>query len=183
MMETSTETTVPVFATTQPIFDRLAKVYGYDMSFRSGIESELTAAAEMGCDLTRIDFWRALGFDVILGLGRGCVTFPRDLLLQGMPAIFPADTLVAGVQGDLRGDRELIDACRQLKDLGYELELVDFAPDQMDSPFLDFCDIVRVSTAEMTQKEQAAVCAELTQRGIRPLASGRIGRSRRSSPC
>lgn len=153
----------------------MANVYGYDMNFRFGLEAELAAAAGLGCDLTRIDFWRALGFDVILGLGRGCVTFSRDLLLQGMPIMFPADALVVGVRGVLRGDRELIDACRQLKDfgyeLGYELDLVEFTVDQMSSPFLDLADIVRVSTAGMTRKKQAAVCADLTQRDVRPLAS------------
>ncbi|MGB2820461.1 MAG: HDOD domain-containing protein [Phycisphaerae bacterium] len=164
------QTTVPVFATTQPIFDRLTNVYGYDMDFRSGFEAEFAAAADRGGG--GIDFWRVLGFDVVLGLGRAHVTFPRDLLLQSVPVLFPPDTVVVGVPGDLRGDRELIDACRQLKDVGYELELLDFAPDQMDSPFLDFGDIVRLRMAAVPHDEQAALCEEITKRGVRPLASG-----------
>jgi c-di-GMP-related signal transduction protein len=163
------QTTVPVFATTQPIFDRLTNVYGYDMDFRSGFEAEFAAATERGGG--GIDFWRVLGFDVVLGLGRAHVTFPRDLLLQTVPVLFPPDTVVVGVPGDVRGDGELIGACRQLKDVGYELELLDFAPDQIDSPFLDFGDIVRVRTATGRHDEQAALCEEITRRGVRPLAS------------
>ncbi len=175
MTTAATETTVPVFATTQPIFDRLTNVYGYDMDFRSGFEAEFAAAAARG-GAGDIDFWRAMGFDVILGLGRGHVTFHRDLLIQNIPVLFPPDTLVVGVPGDLRGDRELITACRQLKDVGYELELMNFQPDQTDSPFLDFGDIVRVDAAAVPQDRQAAVCAELTKRGVRPLAGEVAGR-------
>jgi len=175
MTTAAAQTTVPVFATTQPIFDRLTNVYGYDMDFRSGFGAEFAAAADRGGG--GIDFWRAMGFDVILGLGRGHVTFSRDLLIQSVPVLFPPDTLVVGVPGDLRGDRQLIDACRELKDVGYELELVDFAPDQTDSPFLDFGDIVRVGAAAAPQEEQARLCEDLTKRGIRPLAGGVASRA------
>jgi len=72
----------------------------------------------------------------------------------------------------MEGDEELIEACRRLRDVGYELELLDFAPDQANSPFLDFGDIVRVNTAMMVQDERSALCAELTERGVRPLACG-----------
>jgi c-di-GMP-related signal transduction protein len=158
----------PVFVTTRPIFDRLASVYGYDMNFRSGFSAEFTGAVARG--QATGDFARAMGYDVILGPSRAHVTFPRELLLQGVPILCPSETLVVGIPGDLRGDAELIEACRQLKELGYELELVDFTPDQMDSPFLDFGDIVRLRPASIAPDVQADACRQLMTGGVRPLA-------------
>jgi len=159
----------PVFVTTQPIFDRLANVYGYEMDFRSGFEAEFTAAVARG--QATIDFSQAMGFDEIVGLSRGHVTFPRELLIQNVPILCPSDAMVVGVPGDLRGDGELIGACRQLKELGYELELTDFSPEQMDSPFLDFGDIVRLRPASLPAERRRVVCEELMARGVRPLAT------------
>ncbi|MGB2819464.1 MAG: HDOD domain-containing protein [Phycisphaerae bacterium] len=170
-MDTCTsERTLPVFATTQPIFDRQARIYGYEMDFQSGFEAEFAAAAERA--RAGIDFWRAMGFDVILGLDRGHVTFTRELLIERVPILFPPDTLAVGVPGELRGDGDLIDACRELKDVGYKLELVNFTPDQADSVFLDLADIVRIGVAAMTGAELSAICGRLTGRGLWPLAAG-----------
>ena len=164
------ESTAPVFASTQPIFDGLANVYGYDVNFRSGFEAEFDAATSRF--LGEGDFWRAMGFDAILGMGRGHIMFSRELLIRDVPVLFPPDALVVGVPGRMQGDGELIEACRRLKDVGYELELLDFAPDQRNNPFLDFGDIVRVDAAAVPPDERSALCAELTRRGVRPLASG-----------
>jgi len=169
MESVDTDKAVPVFITTQPIFDRLGNVYGYEIDFREGFETEFLAAVEAGGG--GVDFWRVMGFDGVLGLGRGHVTFPRDLLLQDVPVLFPREALVVGIPGDLRGDRELIDACRRIKDLDYELELVGFQADQLDTPFLDFGDIVRIRAATDPHR-QAELCDELTRRGVRPLAIG-----------
>ncbi len=159
--------TVPAFATTLPIFDRLNNVYGYDLQFRSGFEAQFAAVAA-GDDATT-DFWKAMGIDELLGVGRAHIVFPRELLVKGVPVLFPADTLVAGVPGDVRGDGDLLDACRQLKEVGYELALEDFQPDQLDSPFLDFGDIVCVDATTTTRPQQDALCEELPRCGVRPL--------------
>ena len=45
MIEDTTEScTIPAFAATLPVFDRLTGVYGYDLQFRDGFEAELVAA-------------------------------------------------------------------------------------------------------------------------------------------
>jgi EAL and modified HD-GYP domain-containing signal transduction protein len=162
------ESTVPAFATTMPIFDRLGNVYGYDMRFRCGFEAQFVEAAAGDPETT--DFWNAMGFNELLGVGRAHVTFPRELLVKGVPVLFPADTLVVGVPGDVRGDAAVLDACRRLKEVGYELALDDFHPDQTDSPFLDFGDIVCMDAAAVTGGQQAALCKDLPRRGIRPMA-------------
>jgi len=155
------------FATTLPIFDRLAKVYGYDLRFRSGFGTQFTSVVAEQAD---VDFWKAMGFDDILGMGRAHVFFPRDLLLKGAPFLFPPDRMIVGLPEDVTGDGELIDSCKGLKEVGYELAMDNFGADQMASPFLEFGDIVWVDIAEATDEQQEAVCEELPRRGIRPLA-------------
>ncbi|HUT02107.1 MAG TPA: HDOD domain-containing protein [Phycisphaerae bacterium] len=169
MSSSATERAAAILATTRPIFDRLSNVYGYEVDLPSGFGPELAKLAAEGGG--GIGSWRSLGFDGIMGLGRGHLTFPRGLLIEQFPVLFPPEVLVVGVPRDPKGDRELLDACRQLKDVGYELELVNFLPGQMDSPFLDFGDMVRVS-ASLPRRDQAEICEKLVARGIRTIATG-----------
>jgi c-di-GMP-related signal transduction protein len=150
-----------------PVFNRQLKVYGYDLDFRPGADpfSEAILSADAVEDL-----WRAMHFDEIVGLARAHVVFPRDLLVQELPVLFPVETLIVGVPGDKRDDWELLHACRRLKEVGYELALVDFDPGQLDSPFLDFADIAWVDTAAASPEDQRRICEHLPTRGVRTLA-------------
>jgi EAL and modified HD-GYP domain-containing signal transduction protein len=155
------------FTTLVPIFDRLLKVYGYDLAFRSGFEAHFR---EMVRDQVDGDLWSALGFDEVVGLTRAHIIFPPDLVAGELPVLFPAETLIVGLSCDPAGDEALILACRHLKEVGYELAMDGFRAKHLASAFLDFGDIVRVDTTAASPEEQQRICRELPDRGIRALA-------------
>lgn len=158
----------PPFATTVPIFDRHGKVFGYEVDFRFGFEAEL---AECPDTAPGTDFWRAMGLEEILGLAKAYIVLSRDLVTKMVPVLFPAHTMIIGLPGDVADDDELIRACKLLKESGYALAIDGFRAKQMESPFLEFGDVVRVDAAATPDAEQEQICRDLTAMGISPWAS------------
>jgi c-di-GMP-related signal transduction protein len=156
------------FAAAHPIFNRQLKVYGYDLEFRSGFEAHCNQVIS---EDVVADLWKAMHFEEIVGLARAHVVFPRDLLVQEFPVLFPADTLIVGVPQNGHEDWDLLNACRRLKEVGYELALVDFGPEHLDSPFLEFVDIAWIDAGRTGPDEQKDVCEALPARGVRTLAT------------
>lgn len=156
-----------VFVARHPIFDRLNKVYGYDLAFREGFEAfyDTVAAAK-----AEVDLQIALNFDELAGHGRAHIIFPRELLLKELPILFPAKTLTIGLPGDAGDDPAVVSACERLKGYGYELAMDEFRAAQLDSPLLKLADVVRVDTDAVPQEEQKQLRAELAKHEVRRLA-------------
>ena len=155
------------FVATHPIFDRLAKVYGYDLAFRSGFDEFYEIATLQDA---KVELRLAGNFAELAGHGKAHVAFSRDLLRRKLPALLPAEELTVGMPADLPAEGPLVEFCRELSEEGYELAIDDFEPGRMDSPYLEFADIVSVDTTAVSQAGQQDICRRLPSRGIRTLA-------------
>jgi EAL and modified HD-GYP domain-containing signal transduction protein len=155
------------FVARQPIFDRLRKVYGYDLEFRAGFEAFYETVTS---DRAKVDFQMALNFEDLAGHGMGHLVFSRGLLLREVPALLPAEMLTVGLGGELGDDEEVIEACRKLREAGYELALDNARREHLSCRLLAYLDIARVDTAVVDAAEQQELCQQLPARGIRLLA-------------
>ncbi len=168
MSDTADTKTAPAFAATIPIFDRLGNVYGYELKFRAGLEAELVAA--ITSNGIEADLWEAMGLSDIVGFGRAHVPFPQDLILKGAPLLLPAETLAVSIAAGEGDDQAIVNACRELKDAGYELVIGGFRPEHRTSQLLRSADLVCVDTTALTAENQHELSEHLCGRGIRPIA-------------
>ncbi|HET6430056.1 MAG TPA: HDOD domain-containing protein [Phycisphaerae bacterium] len=157
------------FVATHPIFDRLTKVYGYELAFRSGFEAYFRSAVS---GRAKGEARQVFSFDDLLGPARAYVVFPPKLLMADPMLLAPPETLTIGVPADTSADEKVLGGCKRFKDAGCHIGIEGFRMDHLDSRFLDFADVVRVDSVNATADEQKTICEELPSRGIRPLARG-----------
>jgi len=161
------ELQMEAFVARHPIFDEANKVYGYDLEFRSGFAAFYDTAAD---EKEEVDLQLRASFEGFAGLGKAHVLIPGDLLRKEVPARLPAETLIVGLPADLPAEPELIQACRKLRQTGYELSLDDVGPARCQGPLLELAGIARLDTRMAAPGERQELCDKLIPRGIRILA-------------
>lgn len=151
-----------VYMARQPIFDNENNVYAYELLYRSnGKENSYNGVSgdESTADVVTNAFF---GLDVknIIGGARAFINFTGNLLKRGIPKMISPDILVVEVlENQLTGD-DLLDACQELKELGYMIALDDFEYSNAYSELFQLGDLVKIDfrTAQKAIEETAYVC-------------------------
>ncbi|RJX73776.1 EAL domain-containing protein [Vibrio sinensis] len=127
----------------QPILDRDKQTVGYELLFRDGpnntfpeIEPELATSRLLS------DHFLSTHYDT-LGDKLGFVNFPYDSLVNKVPTLFPAQSLVIEVLEDCPPTQELLDAIREMSNLGYTIALDDFVPRKEWKAFLPYISLIK----------------------------------------
>jgi EAL and modified HD-GYP domain-containing signal transduction protein len=159
---------VDVFVARQPIFDRQLRVFGYELLFRSGFEQAFdgTDPTRATSQVITASFF-ALGVERIVGRKRAFVNFNRELLLRDCVSILPRRVAAVELLESVRPDREVLAACRRIKELGYLLVLDDVVSLDPVEPLLELADIVKV---DYRKAEQLRLVRRGRQAGIQMLA-------------
>ncbi|MGN0649626.1 MAG: EAL and HDOD domain-containing protein [Oscillospiraceae bacterium] len=151
-----------VYMARQPIFDNENKVYGYELLYRSnGQQNEYNGVDgdESTADVVTNAFF---GLDVrsIIGGGKAFINFTGNLIKHGVPKMIAPELLVVEVLESQMQDQQLIDACQELKALGYTLALDDFEYHSSYSELFLLGDIVKIDfrAPQKTIEETAYVC-------------------------
>lgn len=134
-----------VFVARQPIFNKHKKIYAYELLFRSGetngfpdIDGEIATTSLLSSSFFTV------GIDKV-GAGKLVfINFTEDLLLKGSPSLFPPEKMIVEVLEDVRPTSEIVAACRDLKEQGYQLALDDFVYSKQFDELLGLADIVKV---------------------------------------
>jgi EAL and modified HD-GYP domain-containing signal transduction protein len=95
-----------------------------------------------------------MGYDELVDGTRGFINFSEKLLLSGVPALLPKDRLVVEVLERVAVTDEVIEACRELKRLGYTLALDDFVFSDEYAPLVDMADIIKIEFSRMSAADQ-----------------------------
>lgn len=151
-----------VYMARQPIFDNENNVYAYELLYRSnGQENSYNGVSgdESTADVVTNAFF---GLDVknIIGGARAFINFTGNLLKRGIPKMISPDILVVEVlENQLAGD-DLLEACQELKELGYMIALDDFEYSNAYSELFQLGDLVKIDfrTAQKAIEETAYVC-------------------------
>ena len=134
-----------VFVARQPIFDRLRHVYAYELLFRSGMSNAFPGVDgdEATSSLLSSSFF-TVGIEQIASGHKAFINFTEDMLVQGVPAMFPRDCVVVEVLEDVRPTEDVISACRELVRKGYLLALDDFVYQDNLVPLIELAAIIKV---------------------------------------
>jgi c-di-GMP-related signal transduction protein len=139
----------------QPIFDREEKVFGYELLFRDGLENAFTGDKDEASRAT-LDRSLLMGLDVLCDGRRAFVNCTRDTLIKGLVTLLPPTLTVVEVLETVAADREVVAACRSLKDAGYMIALDDYVADDPREALVEIADIIKVEM-QLTTEEQRSV--------------------------
>jgi len=151
-----------VYMARQPIFDNENNVYAYELLYRSnGQENAYNGISgdESTADVVTNAFF---GLDVknIIGNARAFINFTGNLLKRGIPKMLSPEILVVEVLENQLTDDDLLDACQELKELGYMIALDDFEYSNAYSELFQLGDLVKIDfrTPQKSIEETAYVC-------------------------
>jgi EAL and modified HD-GYP domain-containing signal transduction protein len=145
-----------IFVARQPIFDSKKQVVGYELLHRSGLTANTYSAGdgtEASLAVIRSAFL-FFGERILPRPRQAFINFTKDLLMSGIARMLPPDCTVIEVLEDVVADDQLVEACRELKKVGYTIALDDYvANDQGRSSLIDLADIVKVNLKEVSEEE------------------------------
>lgn len=160
-----------IYSARQPILDRRANVYGYELLFRSGPENRFTAADPEWASATSLEqSATAFGLDRLVGDRRAFVNMSRGALLAEYHRLLPRERVVVELLEDIEPDPRVLDVCRQMRADGYTLALDDYAGDIAAEPFLDIVQVVKVDVRQWARAFEPEALRPLKQRGLTLLA-------------
>lgn len=176
-MATSAETLLPDtpapslrYLARQPILDVRENIFGYELLFRDGPTGFLTAMNSDRASMTTMDSSLLLGATSLTGGKRAFINCTRELLVGGLVTLLPPDLSVLEVLEDVEPDKEVLQACRRLRALGYTLAMDDFLARDLGSPLLELVKLIKVDLRATTRIEQREIATLLGRRGLTLLA-------------
>jgi c-di-GMP-related signal transduction protein len=153
----------------QPIFDRQEKVFGYELLFRDGLENAFSGDRDEASRVT-LDRSLLIGLDVLCDGRRAFVNCTRDTLIKGLVTLLPAASTVVEVLENVPADREVVGACRSLKDAGYMIALDDYVANDPREALVEIADIIKVEMLLTTEEERTGLMKRLGAGRCRMLA-------------
>lgn len=151
-----------VYMARQPIFDNENNVYAYELLYRSNGQDNLytgVSGDESTADVVTNAFF---GLDVknVIGGARAFINFTGNLLKRGIPKMISPEILVVEVLENQLTDDDLLDACMELKELGYMIALDDFEYSSAYSELFQLGDLVKIDfrTPQKSIEETAYIC-------------------------
>jgi len=156
----------------QAIFDRDRRVYGYELLFRSTVGQNEFDGTEGGLATKHVlaNSLLAIGLENLVGTKKVFVNFGRGPLLQGWHASLPRANTVIEVLESVEPDEEVLEACRSLREQGYQIALDDFVFRPGWERLLDVADLIKVEIQSMPRPEQKMLVRFSKSRGLEILA-------------
>jgi c-di-GMP-related signal transduction protein len=158
------------FIARQPILNRKREVFAYELLFRSGIQNFCEGINPDQASASMLDTSLLIGLQKLTGGQRAFVNCPRDFLLRDYISLFPRDQIVVELLETIKPDKEIVDACRRLKQEGYLLALDDFVDTPDWAPLVALADFIKVDFRLSSETEQRSLTAKYAAKGIRMLA-------------
>lgn len=130
----------------QPIFDRNQMVIGYEIIYRSSLNSPEKEDKEYTEATNRmlLNSYLDVGMDSLLGGHIAFINFDKELVLRESPLLLNKSTTVIQLQSDILPDQAFIDKIHDYKMDGYLISLADFTLDYPHKDLIDLSDIIQV---------------------------------------
>jgi c-di-GMP-related signal transduction protein len=138
-----------VFVARQPILDAAKRVFAYELLFRSsGTELVAETAGDQATTRVIADALLDFGLDHLAQERLAFISVTRQLLVERVPRILPANRIVVQLLEDVAPDAEVMEACQELRAAGYTLALDEFTLDDRAAGLLPLVKFVKVDILE-----------------------------------
>ncbi len=159
------------FAARQPVFRRNMTVFGYEILFRSGFEAVASFQDSDQASCVTLDNSILWGLEQLCADKLAFVNCTRSVLTNRLIELLPPSRTVIEVLEDVLPDREVLEACRALKEKGYLIALDDVRSLREVEPYFPLADIVKVDFRLANgARQQEEMAREIRGRGMRALA-------------
>ncbi len=161
-----------VLVARQAIFDRDRRVHGYELLFRSEAGQNAFDGTEGGLATRQVlaNSLLVIGLENLVGNKKAFVNFGRGPLLQGWHSSLPPESTVIELLETVEPDDEVLEACRKLREQGYQLALDDFVFREGCEPLLRVADLVKIEIQSLPRPEQKALVRSYRAKGLQTLA-------------
>lgn len=154
----------------QPILDTNKQTVGYELLFRDGPQNTFPEIdPEQATSRLLSDHFLSTHYET-LGKKLGFINFPYQSLINRVPTLFPVDNLVIEVLEDCPPTTELLDAIKEMTDLGYKIALDDFVPSKEWRAFLPYISIIKFDIRQVSIEKARIFMLRLSGSNIQFLA-------------
>lgn len=155
----------------QPIYTAARELYAYEILFRDGKSNgfpDISPDEATSRILTSTHL--SLGLEEVTGEHYAFINFHQDTLMHRFPtSLDPSRTIIEVVE-TVEVTPQLIQACKHLRGLGYQIALDDYDTSERWTPFLPFTSIIKFDIRETPHEKIAQLVPELKAQGIRLVA-------------
>jgi len=161
-----------VFVARQPIFDLKKNVVAYELLFRSGLDNFYDTELDGDNSTAKLitNSFLLIGLDTITKGKKAYINFTKKLLLSRAPSVIPKDLMSVEILEDVEPEQEVIKACSELKEKGYEIVLDDFVFSEAYRPLIELADIIKVDFLMTKGDERRELVERFKHSGITFLA-------------
>lgn len=155
----------------QPILDRNQEIVGYELLFRAAernvaeFESYSQASASVITSALA-----SFGIDEVLGGKYGFINVHLGLLLSEMLEVLPKGQTVLELLEFIELDSQVLERCRELKEIGFNLALDDHEYNCNNSDIYDVVDIVKIDILQTGMEALPAIVQGLRRTPVKILA-------------
>jgi EAL and modified HD-GYP domain-containing signal transduction protein len=155
----------------QPIFNRNKQIFGYELLFRSSLNSFFqTTDLSQATYSVVADSFLLLGIAKLTGGRRAFFNCTREILTKGYAELLPPELTGLELLEDIEPDDEVVAVCRKLKSMGHMLALDDFVYSEKFGHLLDHIDIIKVDCRTTTPQDRKDLVRRFSPKGIALLA-------------
>lgn len=134
-----------IFLARQPIFNRDKNVIGYELLFRNGYDNVYGGVDGNEATLQVIaNSFYEFNFKSVSDDKKVFINFTEKLITEEIATILPNDNVVIEILETIEPTKEIINACKKLKERGFILALDDFVFDKKYTELIKLIDIIKV---------------------------------------
>ena len=128
----------------QPIFNKLMKIYGYELLYRDASEAvSFGNASSSAATATVIGGLFEQGINKIVGKAKAFVNFDYDFIMSENIELIDPETLVIEVLETVEVNPVLVERLHYLRAKGYKIALDDFEESLNNYPIVYIADIIK----------------------------------------
>ncbi len=94
-----------------------------------------------------------IGLEALTGGRKAFINYTQNLLLKGIPLMFPRENIVIEILEDVEPTEEIISICRTIHKKGYTIALDDFLYSSKMHPLMELADIIKIDLKTVPKGE------------------------------
>ena len=144
-----------VYVARQPIFDRKLAIFGYELLYRKSMNNyyEGTDANVATAELIN-NVFLTMDTHTLTGGGKAFINFTKEGLIEKLPMILPSKAIVVEILETVKIDRDVIEACKNLRQKNYTIALDDFVFHEEYLPLIELAQIIKIEFPAVSLEEQ-----------------------------
>lgn len=160
-----------VFLARQPIFNRMKKIFAYELLFRDGLSN---AFPQINGDTASYQLlsnsFLCMGIERITGGKKAFINFTQELLIQKVPLLFPKENLVVEILENVLPTEDVVSACREIEAAGYQLALDDFIFEPGLESLITMAKIIKIDIRMTSDEQVREILSRLSGSPVKLLA-------------